>query len=564
MIFPGGRPDELFAHLHFPAGRLKTSGTRGKKKLFVRPEIGDGPEELKPRRNRANGRWGRWLLLAGFIFSAGARSDAQTNLPGAELAARSSCSACHLFPDPALLPANVWTKDIFPKMRLYMGLDKVDTSKTKDSLLLARSGYFPSAPMIPESTWQKVTNYFLAKAPAKLSAPSRNEEISVGLKLFQIEPPRFRRTPALTTFVKIDEREHRIFTCDANRQTLDILDEKTELKGSIPAGNIITSMAATTNAFYLGCIGHFFPSEDKLGQIIKLTRTTNGLERTVLMSELPRIADVQLADMNNDGKEDLVVCHFGFLTGRFSWYENLGGDKYQEHVLFSKPGAVKAAVHDFNHDGKPDIAVLFGQETDGMLMFENGGGGKFTMKEIFRRAPVFGHAYFELADFNKDGAMDFLVANGDNGDYESPPKPYHGIRIYSHQQDGSYKETFFYPMHGAFKAVARDFDEDGDLDIAAVSFFPDYGQSPRESFIYLENNGRMEFTASTFRECIAGRWLTLDAGDVDGDGDIDIALGSLVEMPTIVPAFLTELWKKSPSVLILKNQLRENSAKAKQ
>ena len=110
--------------------------------------------------------------------------------------------------------------------------------------------------------------------------------------------------------------------------------------------------------------------------------------------------------------------------------------------------------------------------------------------------------------------------------------------------------------------MARDFDGDGDLDIASVSFFPDYNSSPRESFVMLENKGGMKFEPSTFAQCIAGRWLTMDADDIDGDGDIDIALASMIEMPTVVPEPLKQIWEKqSPSVLFLVNQLKQPSNK---
>ena len=113
-------------------------------------------------------------------------------------------------------------------------------------------------------------------------------------------------------------------------------------------------------------------------------------------------------------------------------------------------------------------------------------------------------------------------------------------------------------MHGVFRAIARDFDEDGDLDIAAVSFYPDYELSPQESFVYWENTGNLNFKPYTFRECISGRWMTLDVGDLDGDSDLDLVLGSLIRMPSTAPDFVKDIWERvGPSVLILKNTLRQ-------
>ena len=62
-------------------------------------------------------------------------------------------------------------------------------------------------------------------------------------------------------------------------------------------------------------------------------------------------------------------------------------------------------------------------------------------------------------------------------------------------------------------------------------------------------------TAATFQQSMTGRWVTLDAGDVDGDGDDDIVLGSMTEMPgSFPPPQLKEYWdKRGPSIVILRN-----------
>ena len=206
-------------------------------------------------------------------------------------------------------------------------------------------------------------------------------------------------------------------------------------------------------------------------------------------------------------------------------------------------------------------SVLVAQWTESLLVFEGDGKGGFTRRTMFQKPPSWGHSGLELADVNGDGWLDAIVCNGDNADFPtSPPRPHHGVRVYLNRSGIRLEEAWFGPMNGAYRVVARDFDLDGDMDIAATSFFPDYERSPREGFLLFENTGgrdRMEFRMSTFRQSVAGRWLTMDAGDVDGDGDEDIVLGSLVRMPTAVPTALKEQWEKQgPSLVLLRNRSR--------
>ena len=487
----------------------------------------------------------------------------QGNVIG-RIAAQSYCQSCHLLPEPDMLDKKTWRDELLPKMRYFTGLARPTTNEFKDLDILLKTDVFPKTPMMPEKAWDSIVAYYVSAAPDKLESPQDQSKIAVGLKQFTVVPAKFRRAPPHTTLVRIDPVRHVVVMGDAQLQGVDCLDANGSLLSTVPLGNIPVRMTETQRAFYFAAIGHFFPRDEPRGQVLMLEKTPEGLRREAILGNLPRTTDIQFGDFNEDGREDFALCLYGNFVGRFSWFENKGANRYEEHVLLDKPGALNCVVYDFNNDGHQDLAVLVAQALESMFVFTGYGKGHFTKHLIFQKQPSWGHSGFELADFNRDGLMDLLVTNGDNADFStSPTKPYHGIRIYLNRGNLRFEEAWFFHLNGAYKAIARDFDGDGDLDIAAISFFPDYDRSPRESFVYLENQGGWRFRASTFRECISGRWLTMDAGDLDGDGDDDLVLGSLVKMPTPVPDFLKKTWdEQGPSVMILKNNLRKPGPKS--
>ena len=114
-------------------------------------------------------------------------------------------------------------------------------------------------------------------------------------------------------------------------------------------------------------------------------------------------------------------------------------------------------------------------------------------------------------------------------------------------------------MYGATRFTADDFDEDGDIDIALISSFPDYEENSDFSFVYLENKDAENFKFEMYGldEPSLGRWLLIDSGDIDGDGDIDIVLSTFSYYFTPVPELLEKTWQKSNLDLLVLENLKQ-------
>ncbi len=174
--------------------------------------------------------------------------------------------------------------------------------------------------------------------------------------------------------------------------------------------------------------------------------------------------------------------------------------------------------------------------------------------------PSYGCASWQVLDFDGDGNLDLLIANGDNGDYKSKPKAYHGLRLYQGDGRGHFTERWSYPMNGAFGVYAADFDGDGNLDIAAISFFPDYKEYPDENFVYLKNIGNWNFQPFVLPETQQGRWLVMDAGDIDGDGDIDIVCSDRFLTDPTRPTFPMNYFRSGKPIVFRAHDSGEHHA----
>ena len=228
---------------------------------------------------------------------------------------------------------------------------------------------------------------------------------------------------------------------------------------------------------------------------------------------------------------------------------------YTQTTLANRSGAVQAVAGDFNHDGWQDLMVLFGAGDEGLWLFTNDHKGGFTSKPLLRFPPVYGSTSFQLADMDHDGKLDLIYTCGYNFRDSRILKPYHGLYIFKNMGDWNFKQRWFYPIDGCTKAIAADFDGDGDLDIAASAFFADMKTQPAESFIYFEQLSPFNFKAHAIPVSKYGRWFSMDVGDYNNDGKPDIVLGNYAS-GFMFQEGLKPAWNKTIPFIVLQNNMK--------
>ncbi|WP_232835068.1 FG-GAP repeat domain-containing protein [Pleomorphovibrio marinus] len=475
-------------------------------------------------------------------------------LDGSQLSRR-YCAGCHLYPSPELLDKTTWETYILPRMGNYFGLYESDTTreflleKGRPGELVERRQVFPKTATLDSSIFEKIKAYYIEEAPEKLDLPEYPKPIR-GIPGFEVKIPPYRVKQPMTSMVKFG-RNNRIHVGDAGRSLYSILDSEMTLLRSapVPQGAVWVEEG---NSTYVLAMGAFNPTDMDNGALLEMPNADITRAR-LLIDQLQRPVHVVAGDLDGDGEEEFVICEYGKHTGALAWYKKQANGEYLKRILKDIPGATKAYLEDMNGNGRLDIVSLFGQGDEGIFIFWNQGNGRFVEEPLVRFPPSYGSSYFHLFDFNEDGHLDIIYTAGDNADYDPVLKPYHGVRIYLNDGNNRFKEEFFYPMHGAYMAIPHDFDGDGNMDIAAISFFPDFENGADLGFVLLKNQGQMEFQPYTFEEVQDGRWIVMDVGDVDGDGDLDLILGGMVFGTDYQAAFDRWMDKGIP-YLILENK----------
>ena len=247
------------------------------------------------------------------------------------------------------------------------------------------------------------------------------------------------------------------------------------------------------------------------------------------------VSGIAVGDVNGDGLNDVVSGHAG---GKLEVFLQTAGGTLAAPVVYPDNGISVSApvIADMNGDGRNDVVAIIGYFSGNptLAIFYQQADGSLARTDFTDVLDLFFYAALEVGDLNGDGRSDIALMRSTGGEFDGTPN----LLVYPQLTDGTFGDpaTYITVLDGPVESWQRgsadsmdlgDVNGDGRLDVVVGNYTWNGGyylavltQTASGELNALVQVPDVEITQA--RE--------LEIGDVNGDGRNDVVINDVSRM----------------------------------